>query len=594
MDEMADISTVELWADTDGDGAFVRANDTLATSATGTFNASGVYTAALTNPTFNNSLVNAANARRFFLVGSFAGTASSGETLRVSLNDAPNASRIGGGSSQLRNFPATTVVDVAVIGDASIHATFNGPTARVSVDNDSVGSNNNGELILDFTLEGFNQIWNVTSLTFNAASNNSRYIEGISEIALYEDVNDNGVFDNAATDTLATDAVLSGGFNTQFQYIATLRSNARELSGATGSRRFFLNVKFAGSGFPGDFFSAHLASIQATPGGGTVVGAPTANGAGLEIDGAVLTISKAISAPAASIVEVNPTGAFRSVVGYFNFAASNADAIVSSLTLTLSGANGDWLNHLNDTEGMIIPGSNPPTPEYTGTGIQLWQDDGDGIFDENFDTRVFSSAGVSTSSITCSCTPTINVPNGEERIVFVVLNVKDGVAASIPPQFKAEIALPTDVVEDLVSTVVLDTLLPPETSTLTVLDFSVDSITPASGGAGTAIVLEGSGLYQVVNLTIGGQLCGGTPVENSAKTSVSGWTVPANASGGEMVLTTSLVTQTLTQTWSFGGGGGGNGGGCALTDSGSNTMIYIMLLVMGAAVVALRMRASRN
>jgi hypothetical protein len=537
------LSYLALFEDTNNDGQFDAAVDTLATAAAGvSFSAAnGTYTATLTTP-----LVSAGTSRRFFLVTRLAGAAIAGETLHAEVSAVTATSA---GSGVVAGVPTNGPDPALEINPAELVVTLHGPLTYISVNNDSQGPNGDGHVILDVTITSKNDTWTVSELTFNAGGTGDSQSD-ISFLALYLD-DGNDSFDGPATDTLATAAPATGFDAPNGSYTAVLDAAVAGFTAAQ-SKRFFLVAKLAGSASSGETFQAALDSmVQSSSSAGPVTGLPTAMSSALVIDSAVLTVSAGPGNPA-DFKRMRDTAGFTHVLGQFRLTANNDHFEVSGLSLT--AGSGDWPGNLN--------------------AVEVYQDDGNGTFDAA-DTLLFSGPGQS-GSINCTFGAPITVADGTHEDLWIVLQVAGTAGGSPSEDFWAEIVDAGDVYTSTAGVVLLGTVAP-VTSTLGVVNFAVTSFVPPdddqSGGA--AITIIGSGFALPVTLTIGGNTCPGTAVVNAGGTEITGLFVPPGTGQGlPIVLTTNdLPPQTLTQTFSYtfviapgnGGGGGssGGGGGCA-------------------------------
>ncbi len=571
MDASTDVNFIGLYEDTSGGTAGVFDGPTVDLLATGTSGtvfsgANGDYVATL-----SNSAIPASTTRRFFLVVRLAGTASAGETLKVEISAAAATT---GGVGNMNGVPTSAANNALTINPATLTATFNGPGAYTTVNNDAQGTG--GLLVLDVTLAARNDSWTVTSLSLSETGTMDATAD-LNLLALYVD-NGNGVWDGPGTDTLATAATATGF--TANSYTATLAGGAGTFA-MNESKRFFLVAGLAGTASPGETLRASLASIvQTSPTAGTTVGIPSVASSALVIDVATLTVLAGPANPALVTVEQSAAN-FTSMIGQFRFSASNADFTVSGLTLTVGG-NGDWVNELSATNG-----------------VEIWQDDGNGSFDAG-DTLRFAGAG-SAGSVTCGFTANVTVAGGNSVDFWVVLNVLAAAGGSPSDTFSASINATTDIATVTTGNVLLGTPLP-NTGTLHVVTYSFTNITPVASlpAGGNPITITGSGFALPVTLTINGVTCPGTAVVNAGGTQITGLTVPpGSGSGLAIVLTTNnLPPKTLPQTFNYqnvvnvgagGGGGGGGGGGCAAETGAGATVILLALLA-----VATRRRKAAN
>jgi Synergist-CTERM protein sorting domain-containing protein len=363
-------------------------------------------------------------------------------------------------------------------------------------------------------------------------------------------------------------------FDVNDEYAAQLVNTAFP---ATSSRRFFLVGTLAGTATFGQTLNARLTGVQATPPtGGQVSGDINVDSTALIIDAPAITVGNAPGAPAA--VTLKAGTAQTHVLARFRFTASNDDVSVTSVTFTTAGS-GNWATDLSATDG-----------------VQVYEDNGDGVFNAGTDTLLFQGAGAASVNATFA-TP-LQVANSSSKDVWVVVNLlaTAGVGATSPITYSVSVANASDVQAGAV-TPLLGTPVP-QSSVLSLVDFFVTTFTPVSDGfaGGTSITIDGSGFSTPFTVTIGGVLCPGIPVITGG-TQVTGLTVPAGSGTGLPIVITSgsLAPQTLAQTFNYtsfggtgGGGGGGGGGGCAAAPGGS------ALLFLLAPVVALLRRRKKN
>ncbi|MCB9896182.1 MAG: hypothetical protein H6839_17250, partial [Planctomycetes bacterium] len=454
-------------------------------------------------------------------------------------------------------------------------ATLNGPISYTTVNNNSQGAGGNGELICDVSLSASNETFTITSMVFTASGTADEQAD-INFLALYLD-NGNGTFDGPGTDTLAT-ATAGTSFNAaNGTYTATITGAAASVAVGT-TKRYFLVAKLAGTASPAENFKVALTSVNATSSsGGTVSGTPTAASSALVIDVPILTVNAGPANPADASVESTGSG-FQHVLGEIRMTASNANFTISGVTLTLGG-NGDWVNNI--------------------TAVNVYQDDGNGSFDAA-DTQLFTGAA-SAGSITCGFSTNVTVNMGANTDFWVVLDVASTAGGSPSETFSASIASATDVAQVTTGTVALGTMTP-NSSTLSVVNFSVISFTPIQDGfgGGAAITITGTGFGGTCTCTINGVPCTGTGVANAAGTQITGLKVPGGSGTNlAIVLTTNnLPAKTLTETFSYNftlGGSSGGGGhnnstqGCAAADSGN-----IAWLIGALAVLAIGIRLRRR
>jgi hypothetical protein len=255
------------------------------------------------------------------------------------------------------------------------------------------------------------------------------------------------------------------------------------------------------------------------------------------------------------------------VAAQFRLNALNGATTVNGLTLT-TGGTGDWSTDVDST-----------------SGVQIYHDDGDGVFDAGTDALLDQAGGaaVVTTSFTLSLT------TGEIADLWVVIGLTasagQGIAAT-PETFSVAIANTTDV---SATAPVAFGMPAPNGITVGAIEFSVTSFDPASGLAagGQALMITGSGFMAPFSVTIGGTPCLGTAVI-AGGTQVMGLSVPPGFGTNLPIVVHSgdLPPQTLTQTFNYTAPKDNDppksdDGGC---QSGTGTLPLVALIV--AALVA--------
>jgi hypothetical protein len=537
--EVADIASVQLWLDTNGDLQLDGADVQLG---------SGTY--ALDNGQVNLQIsgqpaFTANETRHYLIVYNFNLNAADGATFFTYVH---NLAGVNAGTD-IVGVPAPDANGTpGIIINANIlQADVHGPATALPVDSDSVGPHGDGELLLDFSLVAAIQDWTVTDLTFEAAGS-ADHASAFSELALYQD-NGTGTWDGSAVDALAA-ATLSG-FDSVGRATFTL-VNSGVVTGT--ARRFFLVGTLAGNATEGQTLGARLLDATATSGTqGMLAGIPSAASTALVIDVAVMSATLAPNAPAAAIIKAG--AAFTRPLGKFLFTAVNNEYVVNSITFT-TGGNADWAADLDPA-----------------SGVQVYRDDGSGSFDPATDQLLFEGPGAVT--VLAAFTSPLVVPNaGEVSLWFVVRGTAATGAGTTnaPLSFSVRIAVAGDI--GTTGTRVLGMPLP-DSATLGVIDFAVTSFSPLidAPAGGAAITMDGHGFLTPLTIRIGGALCPGTAVV-VAGTRVTGLQVPAAAAGSGIpieVASNLLEPQTLTQTFTYGfrsktpsGGGCAVGGGAGL------------------------------
>ncbi len=559
-DELADLVNTELWWDSDTDGSFVAANDTLID--TQTFNAdNGNAVFDLTSlPDFMPG-----QTRRFFVVYNLGTTASHAETFKCYISDIGTGS-LGGIASGLPapNSNGTAGLEVSA---GVLIATLNGPTAAATVNSNSQGPSDEGEILCDVTLNAApGGAWTVTSLTFNAAGT-GQFNSAFSELALFETAGTAWTTRAAA----APSAPAASGF-TAGAVTYTLTNTAFP-PGST--RRFFLLGKLNGTAVSGETFNARLESIVGTPpANGSTVGIPTADSTALMIDASVLTVANAATQPSPVTHRAGTSATV--TVAAFRLTATNDVITINGINLTTAGT-GDWTSDVD-----------------AATGVQVYQDDGDGVFNAA-DTLLYQGGGAALVTATFGTPLVMPVTSTADLWVRVQLTATAGNGrVATPETFSLSVANAGDVTAS--TTVLLGTPAPAGV-TVGAIEFEVSSFTPANDlpAGGKAISMSGKGFMTPFTVTIDGVVCPGVP-NITGGTQVTGLIVPPG--GGQnltiQVNSGTLPTQTLTQTFSYskvgsvgGSGGDSGGGGCA---TGSEAAWGVLLLLSVLAVARRRTR----
>lgn len=563
-DESTDLSDVELYHDSNSNGTYDAGTDTLIDNGSYTLDNGTVAFDMSSHADFQ-----AGDTRTYFVVYDLNTNASDSETFKTYVSAASGTS--GATYSGLPT-PGTNGTAGLTVSANALAATLNGPGTASTVNSDSTGGTGDGELLCDVTLDAAaGGAWTVSDLTF-VATGTGDHDTAFSEVALYEDTNGNGSFDGAGTDTLAAPAATAFGASPGYDVTFTFNNSSFP---ANTSRRFFLVGKLNGTATSGETFNARLDSATTTPPtGGVTVGFPTSNSTALIIDVTSLSVTNGASAPA-DFTHKSGT-ALAHVIAKFEMTASNNDVQVSGVTLTTAGS-GDWTTDLDAV-----------------SGVEVWQDDGDGVFDATTDTSLFSGAGSAT--VNAAFSSNVTVGNASSETLWVRLNVlaTAGSGLSSPIDFSLSVANAGDVNAGG-TTVLLGTPVP-DSSVLKVVDFFVNSFTPLTDvqTGGAAITIGGSGFEAPLTVTIGGVVCPGTP--NVTPTQVTGLVVPPGSGSNLPIVVTSgtLAPQTLSQTFDYpggivsgGGGGGGGGGGCV---GNANTSWALLLGVLGALALAASFR----
>lgn len=560
-DESTDLSAVELWYDADDDGQFDAQLDTLLDTQNFTQDDGQVsFSIPGSHPDFQ-----ATDTRRYFVVYNLNVNADDGETFKSFVVDATGATH--GAVASGVPAPGTAGTAGLEVSANALIATVNGPTTAMDVSSNATGATGDGELLLDITLSATaGGAWDVSSLTFSADGTGS-HDGAYSELALYED-DGNTTWDGAGTDTLA--AAVAGGFSGG---TVTFNLNSTAFA-ASQDRRFFLTGKLNGTALSGQTFNALLESVNATPPtGGVTVGIPSAPSTALIIDVASLTVSAGAAQPQAVSHAAGTVAGY--VVADIRLAALNSAVDVSGITLTGSGS-GDWSTDVDS--------------------VEVYLDDGDGVFDDTLDAQLYQSVGSATITATFGSVVNIAVATTENLWVRVVLNAGAGSGAvSAPDTFQLAIATAGDVSAS--SNVVIGTPAPAGI-VLGAIAFEVTSFAPTGDlpAGGKPITIQGSGFVSPFSVTIDGVPCPGT-ANISGGTQVTGLTVPPGGGRNREIVVHSgnLPPQVLSQKFSYSnvgstGGSGGGDGGCVA--AGAPGAAWLLLGLGG--LVGLRRRTART
>lgn len=559
-----DVTAAYLYRDANANSTFEAASDTLVDTQTG-FNGSNQVTFALTG---SESQFAAGDQREYFVVLEFDAATPNAAEFATQLTNASGATT----GTQFTGLPAPsagTAPGVIVYANNLVVA-LNGPSAATTVDNNSQGPGGNGHVIWDGTLTTLNGAWTVTDLKFTA-SGTANHQTAYNFLGLYEDTNTNGTFD-AGTDQLAT-AAAGTTFNASNEYDATLTNTAFPTQ---SSRRLFLVGKLAGTATTGQTLNAALTSMTATPpSGGQTGGDLGVASTALIIDVSSMTVTAGPANPAAYTHKAGSVLAH--VMLQVRMAATNQDATVSAVSLN-TGGTGNWVTDFDATKG-----------------VEIWQDNGDGVFGSASDTLLFEGPGGAVVGGTF--TTNVVVPNSGTRDLWVRINMlaTAGVGTTSPLTYNLGITSAGDV--NAGGTTVLLGAPAPSSADLGVVDFFVTTFTPTNDAAagGAAITIDGSGFMTPFEVRIGGIVCPGVALVTP--TQVTGLLVPAGT-GTNLpieVISGNLPPQTLTQVFSYNsqlssGGGGGKGGGGGCSGSSSTTPLILLLLALLATSAVIRRR----
>jgi hypothetical protein len=191
------------------------------------------------------------------------------------------------------------------------------------------------------------------------------------------------------------------------------------------SRRFFLVGRLNGTATSGQTLNARVASISGNlPAGGVQIGFPSIDSTALIIDQSVLTVGNAPGSPGNQLHASGTALAF--VMAKFRLGASNDTVSVSGITLTGTG-NGNWTTAMDGS-----------------TGVQVFRDNGDGLFDSSTDTLLYQGAGAASMNATFSAN--LDVPTRGSRDIWVRANLLASAGANGTAQpSSGTIALPSEM-----------------------------------------------------------------------------------------------------------------------------------------------------
>lgn len=546
--ELNHLSGAQLWYDANTNGTFESASDTMIDN--------GAYSAdngAVVFDTNSMAPLQAGQTRTFFVAYDLNLLASHNQTFKCYVSAAAGMSL--GGTNQGLPAPAVTGTPGLLVNATLLFATLNGPGLASTVDNDSVGTTGDGLVLCDVSIHAADgNPWSVGGLTF-VASGTGAHDTAFSQLGLYEDTG-NGVWDGSLNDGAAAGTLPAFGAGPGYAATFVL-SNDLMAPGAT--RRFFLVGKLNGTAFSGQTFNARLTAITGTPpAGGVLVGFPTLDSTALVIDVPVLTVANGPNQPSPVLHKAGTALAY--VMGKFRMGASNNNVTVSGITFTMTGS-GNW-----------------GTSMETGTGVQVYLDDGDNFFNTATDTVLFQGNGA--VSVNALFTASVIVPNSSTRDIWVRVNLLASAASSAPSPvtFSMTIANPGDVAANTM--VMMGTPIP-QGAILTVVNLTVTNFDPLVDlpAGGKPITITGTGFMAPFSATIGGLPCTGTPTVTP--TQVTGLTVPAGTGSAKAIVITSgtLPPITLTETFSYNTGGSKapkSSGDCTAGPAGP-----LMLPVMG-------------
>ncbi|MBX3460540.1 MAG: hypothetical protein KF696_11350 [Planctomycetes bacterium] len=563
-----DVTQVDLFRDDNSNGTYDAGVDVLVNSQAA-FGGTNQVTFTLSG---TESQFAAGDSRQYFVVLAFSLNTPHQSQFATQLTAASGA-QTGTTVSGVPAPSSGTAPGLEVMAN-SLYVTLVGPGAAATVNSDSQGPGGLGHVIWHGTLTTQAFAWTVNELTFEGTgtgNHNTAY----NYLALHVDTNSNGSFD--ASDQLAV-AAAGTSFDTNSEYVAQLVTTAFP---ATTTVRFFLVGRLAGTATFGQTFNARLTGVQATPPtGGQVAGDLNVSSTALIIDAAAVTVGNGPTPPAAATLKSGTAQAH--LMARFRFTATNSDVTVSSVTLTTAGT-GNWASAMSATNG-----------------VQVYEDNGDGVFDAASDTLIYQGAGA--PSVNAVFTTALQVANATFKDLWVRVNLlaTGGAGAATPITFSLSIGSALDVQAGAITPLIGTPA--PQSSVLSVVDFFVSGFSPLADfqAGGAAITINGSGFMTPFTVTIGGVVCPGSPVITGG-TQVTGLLVPTGAGNNLPIVVTSgnLAPQTLSQTFSYsnvtpiGGGGGskggGGGGGCAAAFGGLPLLCVMLPL---AAWLRRRKRAA--
>jgi hypothetical protein len=566
-DDENDISAVNLWYDSDDDGVLDTGTDMLVDTGTYTANNGNITLSLATLPNFEQG-----DIKRFFLTYDFNTNASDGATFKSYVSGAGAPTQ--GGTVVGLPAPSSQGTAGLEINASILEFTFNGPVTPEPVDANYPGATGDGLLLYDITVQaGGTSDWTLNSLTFEASGTGDNEAAW-AELVLYED-GGSGQWDGAPNHSAAsTQRPADFGSSGQVTF---------DLSTTTVSpgspRRFFLVGIFSGAAIGGESYNARLVDADyVAPTGGMAVGLPAATSAALVINDALLTIRNSSQQPQAMNHLKGTAETY--MLGRFTIEAVNASVNISQIVLTGTG-DGDWSGWLDPVDG-----------------VQIWLDNGDGVFDAATDTLLYSTGG--SDVITAAFAPDLHVANATSVELFIRVHLNDQAgagAAAAPATFQYSVASTSDVSATPSAAQVVFGSPDPETRTISMVEFFVTSISPVrdTPDGGAEITVVGSGFLTPFVMRIGGIAVDGTPVISNG-TQVTGIRVP-EGQGRDLEITINSGTlptyvhgETFRYTTTTGpGGGGGGGGGCAAGVPAAPALAALLL----PALAVLRRRRPR-
>lgn len=457
-----------------------------------------------------------------------------------------------------------------VINANLLTVALTGPSMFTAVDSTSTGSTGDGLLLAAIEINTPpSHSWTLTDMTFVAVGTGDA-ATAFSEIALYQD-NGNGTWDGAASDVLAASAATSFNAGTNDATFGLFNTPI----GANELRRWFLVSKLNGTATSGQTFGARLEAMTASTGSQFQIDTlPTADSEALVIGDAILTAARGPDSPGPILRKAGT--AAQLVLGQLRLTTTNDVVGVNALTLT-GGGSGDLSSAVDGV-----------------SGVQLWLDDGDGVFSDASDTQLAQSGGGTTVLLTP--VPTLSIASNSSADLWIVLNLLDtaGAGASAAAHtFSLALADAADVSQSGAQSVALSTSQPPASTMLSIIDFFVTSFSPDNDrlAGGAALTISGSGFIAPFEVSIDGVPCPGVPVINASGTEVTGLTVPPGSGGNLPIEITSggLPPEVISQTFSYklkvdGGSDSGGGSGCSASSGNSGWLLPLATGALAAAV----------
>ncbi|MCC6575101.1 MAG: IPT/TIG domain-containing protein [Planctomycetes bacterium] len=542
--DVTDVTAVELYRDTDGSTTFDVANDDLIEAEASFPVDDGLLTFDFPSSPVDQQTFTAGESRRYFLVYTFTRTLDDGLTFQAQLTGCTESSV----SLDINPNPCPFLgpnTGVTVLNQ-NLNAIYIGPATQ-TVANNAQGPLNRGLVLLEVDVAAYGVPWTVISLTFSASGTGDDQFD-YNSLVLMEDYNagtPNGIYDGQPQDLVASPTAPTAFPSDDGTFTATLSGGGiygqNFPPGVT--RKFFLVVKLIGTASPGDTFSAQLVSINAAsappPNQGTFMGStpllPPAPPPALIIDVPLVTVGLGSGSPASTSREQGDD--FAHLIAKFRFTCSGAPASVDAINLAAHGT-ADFAGDLAQN-----------------IGVEVWQDDGNGIFDPLLDILKFAGTGGATVTV-CNFVSPMIIPNGASRDLWIRLNVLAAAGGSVPDTFQVALDSPLDVSAG--SAVVQFAAEAPVSGTLSVVVFAVESFEPrlAYQEGGQSIYILGSGFSMPVTLTIGGVSCPGSAVVSPDGRQITGLIVPPGTGKDLMIKlkTGGLSEKTLSQTFSYAGG----------------------------------------